>query len=416
MYGVVGAVRDVCYNFACMYDFRFSEVHMTLAQLSIMSGRFSDCTAHLNLINFILDPRNGRSVVQASNQSENDTSSSPSELETSQADNSSFIKSRITSLDYRAVTDPCCSPTGTKRVTVKSPKTWTHTVGCSCAFCSDPVLEYLWLSCYVVDALSRLRQGQIADAEKMLMAAHRQTERLVSNAGRYVKDLSLKRQRHSSVVSAERIFQAVYSEIYVRLCELVLIKGKDKSQFSSWYAKALDCIQRNYTTTMVSYLHLTELYYLHSVRGLTWPSAVEKLTDEYQISTVDMLCAGIGRMKTTDNTTPPVKRVGRKCSIEVENLAGSKKDNSDTLSGRCSRKKSTNAVAAPVKKRPVAGRLRAQQAASNVEVAELPRMSAPAMGDCQELTGHFTDSPDIRTDSLLSTSDNLNGRYYVCAS
>jgi hypothetical protein len=395
-----------------MNGFRFSEVHMTLAQLSIMSGKFSDCAAHLNLINFILDPRNGRSVVRASNPANSDTSAAPSELESSRLDNSSFIKSRITSLDYRTVTDPSSSPTGTRRVTVKSPKTWTHSAGCSCAFCSDPVLEYLWLSCYVVDALSRLRQGQIADAEKMLLAAYKQTARLVTNAVGYVKDLTLERRGHSRVVSAaESVFQAVCGEIYVRLCELVLIKGGDISQFSGWYSKAVDFIRRSYTTTALSHLHLTELYYLYSVRGLTWPSAVEKLTGEYQVSTVDMLCAGIGRLETNDITTPPVKRVGRKCSIEVENDAGSKKDNADTLSGRCSRKKSTNAVAAPVKKRPVTGRLRAQQAASNVEVTELPRMSAPAMSDCQQLTGLYTDSSDIMAGSLLLKSDNLSGMY-----
>lgn len=389
---------------------------MTLAQLSITSGRFNDCAAHLNLINFILDPRNGRTVARPCSLAkceDDDTITSPSEPEASHPDNGSFIRSRMTSLDYGTASDTSCSPTGTKHVTVKSPKTWTHTAGCSCAHCSDPSLEYIWLSSYVVDALSRLRQGRIADAEKMFLAAYKQTERLVTNAVRYVKDLTFETHGHSSLVSAESVFQAVYSEIYVRLCELALTSGRAVSEFSSRYSKALDFVRRNYSPTALSHLHLTELYYLSSMRGLTGPSAVEKLTEEYQISAVDMLCAGMGRLKTTDVTTPPVKRAVRKCSVDTENDPGGRSEDPNASNGRCGRKKSTNAVAAPVKKRPVTGRLRAQRASSVADVAELPRMSAPATIDRQRLTGHITDSPDLTIGAFSSKSDNLSGVYEV---
>jgi len=386
-----------------------------LAQLSIISGRFNDCSAHLNIISYILDPRNGNQQTPVSSENKDDISDSPSQLNPSlsdDSDGSDFIRSRMMTLDYRTVGDVSGSPTRTRHIAVKLPITWTHTVGCECDQCNDPVLENIWLSCYVIGALVRLRQGQTSEAEKMLSAACQQSNRVIANAISFLKELNPKKRVRECEASAGSIFQAVFSEINVRLCELALTKAEDVGQFSSLYARALDFIKQNYVSLASSYLHLTELYYFSSMLSLTWPSAVNTLEDN-KITAVDMLCAGIGRMKTADVLTPPLsKRVGRKISIETKNDSEHLANESNVRSGRPGKKKTivVAVAAAPVKKRPTASRLGAQRAAVNMDMMEVPRMSVLTAVKNELVTCKLPFSQASAGDALSGRSNDVCGK------
>ena len=139
--------------------------------------------------------------------------------------------------------------------------------------------------------------------------------------------------------------------------------------------------------------------------GLTWTT--DNLSKEVHISEVDIICARMGRLKTDEGpivSTPPAvpsSATARRC---LESTSEEPESAPVVRRGRKPRKNASGqdreasvkaaAMAAPVKKRPVGGRLARPSSSTGVanptsccstltsaDLAEIPRMSASA-ADC----------------------------------
>jgi len=233
-------------------------------------------------------------------------------------------------------------------MTVKIPSTWKHHQKCLCILCIDPALERIHLACYVTEAANRLRQGQTSDADKMLSVALKQTERLANNASKLATEFKAMLSSCVKIAdsfASESVYQPIFDLVRLYQCETALV-CRDAKRFAGLLTesqKSLSC---------GSYHCQAGLLYVGSIGTIRWASTAQ-LLPKVQLSDVDLLCAGIGRLNvvTSDESTPtkvtPTAETG---SRELSKARRGRKTSSNTEAPVLS------IAAAPIKKRPVAGR------------------------------------------------------------
>jgi len=359
------SVSDHCSN---LFGGRFCEVHLALAELCVVCRQHSDCYVHIRLVTAVLDPKKSQRIVLSAKPKSDVAASSArhvqdcSEGSDGEEEGTDFLRSCMTSLDYQTVSDPCGSPTTTERFTVALPLTWKHRHSCNCVLCSDTAMERIWLRSHVVEATNRLHQDNVSDSKSMLSAALKQRERLSANVsvlaslfGSAAYDDSI-RQKVQQLFASAAVYQTDFDMIALTLCEAAFL-GKDSKHFSSCYSQAEEALHGNYLPSERSHVYLAELFYIGATPSLLWPSTAQ-LVPKSKLSSIDILCAGIGRVNITDVSTPPNPRGKSQKPERVSSFVACDKDEPSAESQKSRRGRSNNSVvAAPVKSRPVAAKV-----------------------------------------------------------
>lgn len=366
-----------CYFCFRLFCGRFCEVHLALAELCVACRQHTDCYVHVRLVAAILDPKKHRSIdlptKPKSDVAARSARSVPdfSEGSEGEEEGTDFLRSCMTSVNYQTVSDPCASPTSTERFKVNLPPTWKHRHKCSCVLCCDTAVERIWLRSHIIEASNRLHQDNVSDSNTMLSAAIKQRERLTANVSTQMSvfvsavcDDHL-REKVECQFSAIAVYQTDFQVISLILCEAAFL-GKDSKHFSSCYSQAED-LQSNYLPSDRTHIHLAELFYIGATPSLLWPSTAQ-LVPKSKLSSVDILCAGIGRVNIAEVVTPPnpgkPQRAERAPSFvacdDEKQLAESQKSR---------RGRNNNSVtAAPVKSRQVAAKVSGRSRSSAKEI------------------------------------------------
>jgi len=370
---------------------RFCEIHLALGELCVACHQHSDCHMHIRLIRFVLRSKKRQNVaVPAKPKSgvyARSTHGIPDALEGSDREDQNgfdFLRSRMTSVDYQTVSDPCGSPTAAERLTVSLPPTWKHRRKCDCVHCIDTAAERIWLRSYIVEAASRLCQDNVSDSKTMLSTASKQHERLLSNISAqtlafglavYDDEIRVKAMR---LFSAVAIYQAHFYVIALNLCEAAFL-GKDSKHFSSCYVQAKEALQSNYMPTDRSHVHLAELFYIGATPSLLWPSTAQ-LVPKSKLSSVDIICAGIGRVSITDIVTPPRPERKSQISGRVSSFVACDGSEQPAESQKSRRGRNTNSLlAAPVKSRPVIAKVSGRTRTSAKEMVQSDELCASSV-------------------------------------
>lgn len=395
---------------------RFCEVHLALAELCIMSHQHGDCYVHVRLVKAVLDPNTHRRVggVVLPDKLKSDVATSSTNHKTDCSDGSDgdeestdFLRSCLTSLDYQTVSDLCGSPTTTERSTILLPPTWKHPYNCDCVLCSDTAAERIWLRSHIIEASSRLHQDNISQSQTMLRSAIKQRERLSTNIsmqtelfGSAIYDDCI-RGKALQLFAAVAVFHTDFDVIALTLCEAAVLE-KDSNHFSSCYSQAEEALGSNYLPSEWSHVYLAELFYIGATPRLLWPSTAQ-LVPKSKLSSVDILCAGIGRVNITEVATPqkaesvPVfvacdiekqavglreRRRGRSNAMppkpaqtsekaeRVPSYVASFDSEKQPVASQKSRRgrTSSSVTAAPIKSRPVAGKVSGRSRNSSKEI------------------------------------------------
>jgi len=392
-----------CYGSLDMIFGRFCEVHLALAELCVACHQHRDCYVHVRLVASVLDPKKHRRVVLPiklkSDIAAGSTHHVPDFANGSDGDEeegTDFLRSCVTSLDYQVVSDPCGSPTTTERFTVSLPPTWKHRAKCDCTLCLDTAMERIWLRSYVVEATNRLHQDNLSDSKTMLMTAIKQRDRLLSNIsaqtsmfGSAVHDSHI-REKALQLLVASAVYQTDFDVIALSLCEAAFL-GKDSKHFSSCYSQAEEALQSNHLPSEWSHIHLAELFYIGSTPSLLWPSAAQ-LVPKSKLSSIDILCAGIGRMNVSEVVTPPNPARKSKKTERVASLVACDGDEKPDKSQKSRDSRSSNfQVGAPLKSRPVAAKVSGRSRNSTKETVQVADTSA-LIGKKSEKASHIQKS------------------------
>jgi len=378
-----------------MYCGRFCVVHLALAELCVACHQHGDCYAHIRLVGSVLDQkRRGRIVFAAkpkldvATRSAHQTPKSSEGGDGDEEEETEFLHSCMTSLDYQTVTDPCGSPTTTEHTTVSLPPTWKHRHNCGCLLCSDTALERMWLRSYIIEAANRLLQDNVSESKTMLLTAMRQRERLLTNISTQISHMGLAvhddgvRAKALKSLSAVAVYQTYFDVIALNLCEAAFL-GKDLKHFSSRYSQAEKALKNNYLPSDWSHVHLAELFYIGATPSLLWPPTAQ-LVPKSKLSAVDILCAGIGRVTIADVVTPPKPTRKSQKAERVSSFIAGANDEQPSESQKSRRGRSNNsAVAAPVKSRPVA-----------------PKLSARSRNVIKEIVDDALSSTDSQTENI----------------
>jgi len=373
---LVGKKYEYCLNLFCA---RFCKVHLALAELCIACRQHNDCYVHVRLVAAVLDPKKHRRIDLPS-KSKSDVAtrstrltSDCSEASDGEEEGTDFLRSCMTSVDYQTATDPCGSPATTERFTVSLPPTWKHRHNCNCVLCSDTAAERIWLRSHIIEASNRLHQDNVSDSKTMLSAAIKQHERLTANISAQTSLFSSAicdecvRGKAVQKFSAVAVYQTDFHVIALILCEAAFL-GKDSKHFSSCYSQAEE-LQSNYLPSDRSHVYLAELFYIGATPSLLWPSTAQ-LVPESKLSSVDILCAGIGRVNITDVVTPPNPRKQQKAE-RVSSFVACDNEEQPAESQKSRRGRNNNSVAAaPVKSRPVAAKVSGRSRSTAKEIAQ----------------------------------------------
>ena len=284
-----------------------------------------------------------------------------------------FLRSRMTSLNYQTVTDPFGSPTATKRLRILLPPTWKHRDKCGCTICSDMAVERIWLRSHIIEAANRLQQNNVSDGKTMLSMTIKQRERLSTNISAHVSAFGSAicddhiRGKALQQFAPFAVHQSDFNVLAVILCEAAVL-GKDSQQFSSCYSQAEEALQRNYLSFDRSHVYLAELFYIAATPNLLWPPTTQ-LVPKSKLSSVDILCAGIGRMNVSEVMTPPdATRKSQKPERVVPEVDEMPQQPArDLPKGRRGRSNSS-VTAAPVKCRQIALKVSGQSRALGKEL------------------------------------------------
>lgn len=333
-----------------------------------MCHQHSDCYVHVRLVTSVLDPRKNRRIVLAAKpKSDVAIRSTHRTLKSSEGsdgeeEETDFLRSCMTSIDYQTVSDPCGSPTATERFTVSLSPTWKHRHNCSCSLCSDTAMERIWLRSHIIEATNRLRQQNVSDSNTMLSTAIKQRERLLTNIstqtslfGLAVYDDSV-RGKALQLFGAIAVYQTEFDVIALTLCEAAFL-GKDSKHFSSCYLQAEEALHSNYLPSDHSHIYLAELFYIGATPSLLWPSTAQ-LVPKSKLSSIDILCAGIGRVNITEVATPPNPTRKSQKADRAPSFVACDSEGQTAEPQKSSRSRNGNSVvAAPVKSRAVAAKV-----------------------------------------------------------
>ena len=381
---------------------------MALAELCVACRQHNDCYIHVHLVASVLDPKKHRRIVLPTKlKSDVAVGSTYRMLDVStgsdgdEEEETDFLRSCMTSLDYQTVSDPCGSPTTTERITISLPPTWKHRAECGCMLCSDAAMERIWLRSYVIEATNRLHQDNVSDSKTMLLTAIKQRERLLTNIaaqtsmfGSAVCDNYI-REKAQQLFAASAVYQTDFDVIALNLCEAAFL-GKDSKHFSSCYLQAEEALQGNYLPSDWSHVHLAELFYIGATPSLLWPSTAQ-LVPKSKLSSIDILCAGIGRVNVSEVVTPPnPARKSKKAERVASFVACDSEEQPDKLQKSRSSRNSDFQVGAPVKSRPVAAKVSGRSRNSAKEIVQDAGTSALSLtGNKSEKASHMQKSSGI---------------------
>ena len=337
---------------------------MALAELCVACRQHSDCYAHICLVASVLDPKKQQRTVLPTKSTSGIASRFTSDLPdisggSDEEEGTDFLRSCMTSLDYQTVSDPCGSPTTTEQRTIRLPPTWKHRAKCDCMLCSDMAMERIWLRSHIIEATNRLHQDNISDCKTMLSAAVKQQKRLLTNITAQTSTFGLAvcdnhiRGKALQLFVASAVYQVDFDVIALNLCEAAFL-GKDSKHFSRCYSQAEEALQSNYLPSEWSHIHFAELFYIGVTPSLLWPSTAQ-LVPKSKLSSIDVLCAGVGRVSISEVVTPPnPPRKSKKAERAASFIPCDREEQQDK-----SQKSSRNniQVGAPVKSRPVAAKM-----------------------------------------------------------
>lgn len=367
---------------------RFCEVHLALAELCVACHQHSDCYAHVRLVAAVLDPKkHKRSVLPTKLKSDVVTKSTHhmpdcSEESEGEEEGTDFLRSCMTSVDYQTISEPCGSPTSTERFTVSLPPTWKHRHNCRCVLCSDTAMERIWLRGHIIEASNRLHQGSISDSKTLLSAAMKQRERLTGNVSAQMSVFGLAicddsiGKKATQQFSATAVFQTDFHMIALMLCEAAFL-GKDSKHFTSCYSQAEE-LQSNYFPSDRSHIYFAALFYIGAMPNLPWPSTAQ-LVPKSKLSSVDIVCAGMGRVNIAEVVTPPNPRKPPRAE-RVPSFVACENEEQPAVSQKSRRGRSNNSVSgAPVKSRPVAAKMSARCRNLAAEILQDTETSASSL-------------------------------------
>lgn len=372
----VGRNCNCCLNVFCG---RFCEVHLALAELCIVCHQYNDCYVHVRLVTAVLNPKKHRRVVLPAKPKSDIPASSTyrmpdcSDTSDGEEEGTDFLRSCMTSLDYQTVSDPCGSPTTSERFTVTLPPTWKHRHNCGCLLCSDIATERIWLRSHIIEAANRLHQDNVSDSKTMLSAAIKQRDRLSANVsaqaslfGSAVCDDRARGKAHQ-LFAATAVYQTDFDVIALTLCEAAFL-GKDLKHFSSCYSQAEEALWSNYLPSDRSHVYLAELFYIGATPRLLWPSTAQ-LVPKSKLSSIDILCAGIGRVSITEIATPPNPPGKSRKAERVTSFVACDNGEQTAESQKNRGRNDSSVVAAPVKNRPIAAKVSGRSRKSAKETA-----------------------------------------------
>lgn len=340
---------------------------MALAELCVACHQHNDCYIHIRLVSSVLDPKKHRVIVLPTKPKSDVATGSTYHMpdlstgsDGDEEEGADFLRSCMTSLDYQTVSDLCGSPTTTERFTISLPPTWKHRAKCDCKLCSDTAMERIRLRSYIIEASNRLHQDNISDSKTMLSTAFKQRERLVTNIsaqtsmfGSAVCDNHV-REKALQLFAASTVYQTDFDMIALNLCEAAFL-GKDPKHFSSCYSQAEEALQSNYLPSDWCHIHLAELFYIGATPSLLWPSTAQ-LVPKSKLSSIEILCAGMGRVNVSEVVTPPNPTRKSKRAERVASFVACDSDAQPDKSQK-SRRNNNLVLDAPIKSRPVVAKV-----------------------------------------------------------